>query len=129
MAPNSAPGFRKHPNHRVDIVRATQRVEVEIDDVVIAASDKALLVSESRHDPVYYLPRTDVQMELLTATDHTSYCPFKGTARYWTIRVGERVEENAVWAYDEPYDEALPLRGYVAFYSDRVDRVTTRPQS
>ena len=57
------------------------------------------------------------RMDLLTATDHTSYCPFKGTARYWSIGAGARRAENAVWAYDEPYDEALPLRGHAEFYS------------
>jgi len=92
---------------------------------MIAASSAALRVDESRHDLIYYVPRNDVQMQHLYATEHTSYCPFKGTARYWTIEVNGRSAENAVWAYDEPYDEALPLRGYVAFYSDRVDQIRT----
>ena len=99
-------------------------VTVEFGGIVIAKTQAALLVDESRHDLVYYVPRRDVRMDLLTATEHTSYCPFKGTARYWTIGVGEHQAENAVWAYDEPYDEALPLRGHAAFYTDRVDRIT-----
>ena len=98
-------------------------MQVEFAGTVIADTRRALRVDESRHDIVYYVPRKDVRMDLLTATDHTSYCPFKGTARYWSIGVGARRAENAVWAYDEPYDEALPLRGYVAFYTDRVDRI------
>ena len=90
----------------------------------IASSRAALKVDESRHDIVYYVPRRDVRMDLLTATEHTSYCPFKGTARYWSIGVGERRAENAVWAYDAPYDEAAQLRDHVAFYPDRVDRIS-----
>ncbi|HTK98628.1 MAG TPA: DUF427 domain-containing protein [Pseudomonadales bacterium] len=119
-----APGFAQHPRHRVDITPARAQVEVEFGGVVIAKTQNALLVDESRHDLVYYVPRRDVRMDLLTATQHDSYCPFKGTARYWTIAVGERRAENAVWAYDEPYDEALPLRDHAAFYTDRVDRIT-----
>lgn len=120
---NPAPGYRQHPNHRVDIQPSTAKVQVELAGTVIADTRSALRVDESRHDIVYYVPRKDVRMDLLTATDHTSYCPFKGTARYWSIGVGPRRAENAVWAYDEPYDEALPLRGHVAFYPDRVDRI------
>ena len=125
MTTNPAPGFLKHPGHRVVITSANVKVTVEIQGTQIAASSNALLVDESRHDPVYYIPRGDVQMDHLTATDHSSYCPFKGHARYWTIKVGDRTEENAVWAYDEPYDEALPLKGHVAFYPDRIDSLKT----
>ena len=123
MITNAAPGFAQYPRHRVDIQSSTAKVEVEFAGCVIASTHNPLRVDESRHEVVFYLPRSDVRMDLLTATRHTSYCPFKGTARYWTIKVEERRAENAVWAYDEPYDEALPLRGYVAFYSDRVDRI------
>ena len=123
MSANAAPGFTRHPNHRVDIEPGTVHVQVEFDGAIVAATRTALLVLESRHDPVYYVPRRDANMEFLSATDHTSYCPFKGHARYWSINVGERMAENAVWAYDEPYDEALPLQGYVAFYPDRVDKI------
>jgi len=121
---NPAPGHAKHPDHRVDITRSKTAVVVEFGGATIASTRAPLLVDESRHSIVYYIPRADVRMELLTATEHTSYCPYKGTARYWTIAAGGRRAENAVWAYDEPYDEALPLKGHVAFYSDRVDRIT-----
>ncbi|MCB1684742.1 MAG: DUF427 domain-containing protein [Pseudomonadales bacterium] len=126
MSSNSAPGYINHPNHRVRIVPAKLHVEVAFAGTVIATSDRALLVDESRHDPVYYIPRSDVLMSALTPTDHSTYCPFKGHARYWTLQVGDRIEENSVWAYDAPYDEALPLQGCVAFYSDRV-QVHTSP--
>src|SRR5262245_3795322 len=125
MSANTAPGYVRHPNHRVDIETSTAHVRVEFNGEVVADTRRPLLVLESRHDPVYYVPRQDVKMAHLVATTHTSYCPFKGHARYWSIKVGQRSSENAVWAYDEPYDEAQQLRGYVAFYPDRVDRIET----
>jgi uncharacterized protein (DUF427 family)/diadenosine tetraphosphate (Ap4A) HIT family hydrolase len=121
---NPAPGYAKHPDHRVDISPTTTSVVVEFAGATIASTRAPLLVDESRHSIVYYVRRADVRMDLLTPTDHTSYCPYKGTARYWTIDAGGRRAENAVWAYDEPYDEALPLKGHVAFYADRVDRIS-----
>ncbi len=124
---NPAPGYAQHPRHRVDIQPSTTHVRIEFAGTAVANTRGALRVDESRHDIVFYVPRKDVRMDLLTATDHTSYCPFKGTARYWSIDVGERRAENAVWAYDEPYAEALPLSGYVAFYADRVDRIDLDP--
>jgi uncharacterized protein (DUF427 family) len=62
-----------------------------------------------------------VRFELLEPTDHQTFCPFKGEASYWTLRVGDRVEENAVWSYEDAFDEVEGLEGYVAFYPDRVD--------
>ena len=121
---NPAPGYAAHPNHRVDIAASSAKVGVDFAGTTSASTRASLRVDESRHAIVHYVPRADVRMDLLTPTDHKSYCPFKGTARYWTITVGGRRAENAVWAYDEPYDEALPLRGHVAFYSERVDRVS-----
>jgi uncharacterized protein (DUF427 family) len=117
---NPAPGFQRHPGHRVAIAPSRSRVRVEFNGAEIAASDATLLVDESRHEPVHYVPIDAVRMEYLQPTTHTSYCPFKGHARYWTIAVDGRSAVNAVWAYDEPYDEALPLRGHAAFYPDRV---------
>src|SRR5690606_15899149 len=71
--------------------------------------------------PVYYVPRKDVRFDLLEATDHSTHCPFKGDARYWTVRAGGREAENAVWGYDEPIEGAPDLSPYVAFYFGRMD--------
>ncbi len=122
-AARPAPGFAKHPSHRVDIQAAQTSVRVDFEGHAVADTRDALRVDESRHDIVYYVPKRDVRMDLLVATDHSTYCPFKGTARYWSIKVGDRCAENAVWAYDDPYDEARALREHVAFYTNRVDRI------
>src|SRR5258707_12180260 len=60
-------------------------------------------------------------MDMLAPTDHHTFCPYKGTAAYWTIRVGDKASENAVWGYPDPYDEVPALKDFVAFYWDRVD--------
>ena len=64
------------------------------------------LVHESNLLPVLYVPDADVDMGLLEPTDHSTHCPFKGDASYWSVRVGDRVAENAVWAYHDPIDGA-----------------------
>lgn len=120
---NPAPGFQKHPDYAINTERPHTSYRVEFNGEVIAETDAPLLLLESRHRPVYYVPRDDVRMELLQATDHHSYCPFKGNARYWSIKVGSREAENAVWAYDDPYDELPQIRGFVAFYANRVDAI------
>jgi uncharacterized protein (DUF427 family) len=72
--------------------------------------------------PVYYFPEDEVRMDLLELTDHSTHCPWKGEASYWSVRVGDRVAENAVWSYPDPTEEAPPLAGYLAFYWDRMDQ-------
>jgi uncharacterized protein (DUF427 family) len=96
-------------------------VRVKFNGETIADSSAAHLLFETRHLPVYYFPRADVRMDLLAPTDHHSFCPYKGTASYWTIRVGDKASENAVWAYPDPFDEVAALKDFVAFYWDRVE--------
>jgi uncharacterized protein (DUF427 family) len=79
------------------------------------------LLHEHGKLPVYYFPEDEVRMDLLEPTEHSTHCPWKGDASYWSVRVGDRVAENAVWSYPDPVDEAPPLAGYMAFYWDRMD--------
>jgi uncharacterized protein (DUF427 family) len=96
-------------------VRATFAGETVVD------SRHAKLLHEGEHLPVYYLPEEDVRMDLLEPTDHSTHCPHKGDASYWTLRARGKVAENAAWTYREPMEEAAPLAGYVAFYWDKLD--------
>ncbi len=100
---------------------AEKAIEVVYGGEVIARSRRALLVRETRLPPVHYLPADDVRMELLETSDHKTYCPFKGTASYWHVRVGERRAENAAWSYLDPLPEAKAIGGYLAFYSNKMD--------
>ncbi|MBW2315432.1 MAG: DUF427 domain-containing protein [Deltaproteobacteria bacterium] len=97
------------------------RVKVVVDGIALADSERAVVLRETRHEPVVYFPKTDVRMDLLEPTGYRTHCPFKGDATYWTVEVGDRRIENAVWAYEEPIAEAGPLADHVAFYRNRMD--------
>jgi uncharacterized protein (DUF427 family)/class 3 adenylate cyclase len=111
------------PDYEIRVEPAAKRVRVEFNGERIAESTRAVVLHETRHAPAYYIPLDDVRMDLLAKTDHATHCPFKGNASYWTVRVGDKVAENAVWAYEEPYREAKAIRGYASFYRDRVSVV------
>ena len=115
----------RHERGLRDPLRAKQeaRVRVEFNGARIADSSRALVLHETRLPPAYYFPAEDVRMDLLARTEHTTHCPFKGNASYWSVKVGDKVAENAVWAYEEPYREAEPIRGYLSFYRDKVSLV------
>lgn len=119
---NPAPGFEKHPGYAVTLAPLGQPVVVELGGVAVARSENALAITETAHKPVVYIPRADVDMRLLEPTGHSTYCPFKGTARYWSVSAGGKTAENAVWGYDEPYDEVCALKDYVSFYTNKMDR-------
>jgi adenylate cyclase len=98
-----------------------KRVTVVFNGVEVADSRRALVLRETRLPPVYYLPREDVRMDLASPTEYRTHCPFKGDASYWTLTVGDRSAENAIWSYEDPLPEAEPLRGLVAFYRNRME--------
>jgi uncharacterized protein (DUF427 family) len=102
--------------HTLYLEDSPRRVRVVFNGETVVDSKRAKLLHESGHLPVYYFPEEDVRMDLLEESDHTTYCPFKGDASYWSVRVGSRVSENAVWSYPEPIDSAPPIAGYLAFY-------------
>lgn len=118
--------YHEYPDYRVDLEPNAERVCVRFNGEIVADSTKTLVVRETKHDPVVYVPRADVRFDLLEATDHATFCPFKGEASYWTLRVGDRTEENVVWGYADPFEQVSALVDYVAFYPDRVEW-STRP--
>ncbi|WP_029060149.1 DUF427 domain-containing protein [Stappia stellulata] len=118
---NRAPGFATHPNHAISLRPNTRLVRVSLYGQPVAESRHGLVLRESGYPDVHYLPRDDIDMNRLAASDHTTYCPFKGTASYWTISVSNGEAANAAWSYDAPFDDVADLKGHVAFYADRVD--------
>ena len=120
---NPGPGYKDYPDHSVELIPLSGEVQVKALGTIIATSSNTLRVDESRYPPVIYVPRSDVDFYKLTENDHTTYCPFKGEARYWNIQVGDDFLGNAVWGYDTPYDEVAVLKDYVAFYSDKIDAI------
>lgn len=113
--------YHEHPDYRVELTPGGGRIVVRFHGAIVADSQRALRVLETRHAPVLYFPREDVRFEHLERTDHQSFCPFKGEASYFSLRVGDHVEENAVWSYEDPFEQVAGLKDHVSFYTDRVD--------
>jgi len=112
----------RNPYVRVDALRSTRRVRVELEGAVLAESDSPVLVFETGLPTRYYLNRTDVDFSRLTPTDTVTACPYKGTTSgYWSARVGDEVHADLAWCYDFPSRELLPIAGLMAFYNERVD--------
>jgi uncharacterized protein (DUF427 family) len=120
-AVKQASGYAAHPGYAISFEPCAKRLRVMFNGETVADSTDVRLMHESRHIPVYYFPRADVRAELLSATDHGSHCPFKGDASYWTVAAGDKTAENAVWSYEDPYDEVAHIKDYMAFYWDRMD--------
>ena len=116
----AAPGFEKYPNYEVAREAQGARVRVLFDGTLLASSDRAVRVLETRHQPVRYFPRSDVRMDLLERSEHTTFCPFKGEASYYSVQGAGKAGKNLIWTYEDPYDEVADLEGLVAFYADRV---------
>src|ERR687889_2268832 len=112
---------RAPSNHLLYFEDSPRRVRVVFGGETIADSKRVRLMHEAGLLPVYYFPIEDVRMGLLEESAHTTHCPFKGDASYWSVRVGERVAENAVWGYPEPIDSCPPIAGYLAFYWRKMD--------
>jgi uncharacterized protein (DUF427 family) len=107
---------------RITLVPTQKRIRVMTGDATIADSAATLLLLESGHRPVYYFPRADVRMDLLTPTSHHTRCPYKGEASYWSLQAGGRAVENAVWSYEQPIEGVEPIAQRLAFYWSKVDR-------
>ena len=120
MSANSAPGFKQRPDYRIATRPAGTRVQVTFNGEVIADSRDAVEMKEGEYRAVYHIPRKDVKMYRLVRSNHQAYCPYKGTASYYSFRNGA---ENAVWSYEEPYDEMGMIKGLLAFYPDKVDSI------
>lgn len=99
------------------------RVTVSFNGVTVAASEQARMMRESRLPPVIYFPPDDVDWDCLEKTGHHTFCPFKGNASYWSLDISGERAENAAWGYEEPFDEASHIGGYVAFYANLVHLV------
>jgi uncharacterized protein (DUF427 family) len=98
-----------------------RRVRGVVDQVAVVDSTDALLLLEPRHLPVWYFPRADVRADLLEPSEKHTKCPVKGTASYWSVRVGDRVVRDAVWSYEDPIPGGEDIAGRMAFYFDHLD--------
>ena len=111
------------PDHPISIEANPSRIVVTVGGKVIADTREALTLRESTYPPVQYVPRRDVDMTALTRSEHTTYCPYKGAASYYSIPAGGDRSLNAVWTYEAPFAAMARIKDYVAFYPDRVDQI------
>jgi uncharacterized protein (DUF427 family) len=124
----------RNPYTRVDILRSSRTVRVEVAGTVIAESTHPTFLFETNLPRRTYFPKLDVRLDLLDPTNTTSMCPYKGTARYWSVRAGGDVHTDLAWSYDSPFRESAPIAGLVAFYDELVDvfvdgELQTRPKT
>jgi uncharacterized protein (DUF427 family) len=119
----SSPGHRQWPGHNVAERPLGQRAQVWAGGRLIADSQDVILVAEDDHPARYYFPRSAVKMGELERSDTTSECPFKGTARYFHLKLERGKLRDAVWSYEKPFDEHLALKDRLAFYDDAMPEI------
>jgi uncharacterized protein (DUF427 family) len=107
------------PDHPITIMPTSGHVVVKAGGKTVADTRAALTLQEASYPPVQYIPRADADMSLLTRTDHTTHCPYKGDASYYSLPGAE----NAVWTYETPYAAVAEIAGHLAFYPNRVDSI------
>jgi uncharacterized protein (DUF427 family) len=112
----------RDPYHRVDVLRTSRPLRIEIDGTVVAETTAARLVCETSLPTRFYVPREDVSVPLEPSELH-SYCPYKGQASYWSVEVGDRRYQDVAWSYQDPVPDLRTVTGLVAFWNERVDIV------
>jgi len=113
------------PDHPIEIEANPDRVVVTVGGKVIADTRAALTLREAAYPAVLYVPRRDVDMAALTRSEHTSYCPYKGDASYYSIPAGGDRSVNAVWTYETPFPAVAAIKEHVAFYPDRIGSISS----
>lgn len=125
----------RDPYTRVDALRSTRRVRIELEGVVLADSSSPIMVFETGLPPRYYLNRTEIDFTRLEPSDTVTACPYKGkTSGYWSVHLGDAVHQDLAWTYDFPTRQLLPIAGLIAFYNEKVDtfinnELIPRPQT
>jgi uncharacterized protein (DUF427 family) len=117
------------PDHQITIAPSADRVVVRSGETTIADSQSTLVLREMNYPPVRYIPLADVDRSLLTPSDLTTYCPYKGDASYYSIIAGQERGTDAVWFYDQPYPAVAEIKDHVAFYPDRVELTVSVPDA
>lgn len=107
-------------NHPISIAINPSTVIVAKGQLPIARTSRALTLSEASYPAVQYIPRSDVDMSQLERSAHTSYCPYKGEAAYYSVPALGDAGENAAWTYEAPFAAVGDIAGHLAFYPDRV---------
>jgi uncharacterized protein (DUF427 family) len=111
-------------DHPITVEPTGKHVTVRVNGEVVADTDAALTLQESTYPAVHYIPIGDVVEGVLTSSDTTTYCPYKGEASYYNLTTGAGgTVEDAIWTYQQPYPAVGDIAGHVAFYPDRAEIV------
>jgi uncharacterized protein (DUF427 family) len=111
----------RDPYVRVDILSSSRHVRMELDGVLLAESNHPTVLFETGLPPRYYLPLSDLRRDLLRPSQSETYCPYKGTAGYWSVLANEKLYEDLVWIYRMPVPESQKIAGLACFENERVD--------
>ncbi|GGK53065.1 DUF427 domain-containing protein [Salinarimonas ramus] len=111
------------PDHPITVRPAGKRVRVVLGGAIVAETDAALRLEENLYPPVFYIPRADIEMDLLAPSPKRTHCPYKGEASYFTVS-GHGIEaRDAAWSYETPYPALKEIEGLVAFDRAKVDAI------
>jgi uncharacterized protein (DUF427 family) len=113
-------GHPRNPYHRIDCLRSHRHLRVEAAGRTLVDSTETLVVYETALEPRLYVDPRFVHADALERSVTQTYCPYKGTATYWTARLGDAVLEDIAWSYEDPLPESVPLRRYLSFDEARV---------
>ena len=111
----------RDPYSRIDALKSSRHVVVRIDGTIVADSHNPTILFETGVPARYYLPPDDVRLDLLTPGELSTGCPYKGTARYWSVSIDGTDHPDIVWGYDDPLPESAPVKGLMCFYNEKVD--------
>jgi uncharacterized protein (DUF427 family) len=111
----------RNPYSRVDVLASTRHVRVEVDGQTVAESRSPRILFETGLPPRYYLPLTDLRMDLLRPSTTETHCPYKGMATYWSLQLGDTTYDDFVWTYRAPLPESQKVAGLAAFLNEKVD--------
>jgi uncharacterized protein (DUF427 family) len=114
-------GWDGAPAHRLFFDPYPRRMRALVGDRVVLDTVRGRLLHESNHLPKLYVPLEDLDQDVLERSERTTHCPFKGDASYWSLRVGDRLVPDAIWAYEDPIPDAAWLKGFASLYWEKAD--------
>jgi len=113
----------RDPYHRVDVLHSSRHVKIVVGDVVVAETARPRLLFETGLPTRYYIPKVDARLDLLTPTNTSTRCPYKGKASYWSVNVDGKEFKDIVWSYPAPIPECPKIENLLCFFDEKVDAV------